>query len=183
VTVADGLSNDFATEALLGNVDRGPTPTTPSFTATRASVVIASATAGSGLESVKRSYDDNEETAWSSEGGVANAWIEYRLSASAELIEASFKLTGWRERAYPLRILVDGKEAFRGVASRTLGYVTLPLGNARGQTVRVELIGATEATDAFGISELNEQRNARTGSSRVSAQSLSIVEVEFYTRP
>jgi beta-galactosidase len=96
------------------------------------------------------------------------------------LHEATFKLSGFRERSYPIRIRVDGVEVYRGVTGRSLGYVTLPLKSARGQTVRVEMLEAGSARDAFGITELNDQANAATGSSRVTARSLSIVEAEFY---
>ncbi|HWL16534.1 MAG TPA: DUF4982 domain-containing protein [Opitutus sp.] len=183
VAVTHGLSREFADAALQGSLLRGPTPATPSFTVTRVTVPIASARAGSNAEEAARSFDDNEMSAWTSGDDVARAWIEYRLAEPAALTEASFKFAGWRERAYPIRILVDGREAFRGVAPRSLGYVTLPLGVARGRTVRVELLGVSEARDAFALSELNEPGNAGTGSDRVAAQALSVVEAEFYRVP
>lgn len=179
VQVTDGWSRDFAAAALKGSLERGPTPAGPSFTPSRFTVPIGSVQAGSNEADAALSFDDVETTAWTSSGDVGQAWIEYRLEKPAALTEASFKLTGWRERSYPVRILVDGREVFRGVTPRTLGYVTLPLKGARGQVVRVELLGAAEARDAFTMQELDDQANAATGSVRVAADALSIVEAEF----
>ena len=180
VATTDGWSRTHPAEGLPARLDRGPTPSTPSFAVTRLPVDITGATAGSNAATAKASYDDNEETAWTSGDDLAAAWIEYRLDRPAMLHEATFKLSGFRERSYPIRIRVDGVEVYRGVTGRSLGYVTLPLKSARGQTVRVEMLEAGSARDAFGITELNDQANAATGSSRVTARSLSIIEAEFY---
>jgi beta-galactosidase len=178
----EGWSREFAAEKLKGRLDRGPTPRGPSFTPTRLSVPIVSARAGSAGADVQLSFDDDETTAWTSEGSVAEAWIEYELEGVVALTEASFKFTGWRERSYPIRILVDGREAYRGVTERTLGYETVPLQAAKGRVVRVELLGASQAKDAFAMAELQDQANAATGNERLAADSLSIIEAEFYTR-
>src|SRR6185436_1278252 len=114
-----------------------------------ATVTIAGVRAGSNEEDAAKTFDDDETTAWTSGDDRASAWIEFSLERTADLIDATLKLTGWRERAYPIRILVDGKEAFRGVTPRSLGYVTLPLA-IRGRTVRIELIDALKSGDAFG---------------------------------
>lgn len=175
-----GWSRDFAAAALAGRLDRGPTPAAPSFIPTRSSVAIVSVTAGSRPEDAPLSFDDDETTEWTSDDALTRAWIEYRLERPEDLGEATFKLTGWRERSYPIRILVDGREAFHGITPRTLGYVTVPLKDARGSTVRVELSDPTEMRDAFAVAELEHQRNAGTRADRVPAGALSIVEAEFY---
>jgi beta-galactosidase len=184
-TADAGLSTDFPEAKLPGRLTRGPTPSGPSFRVSRVSVPIASVhAAGSNAEAGARSYDDNEMTAWTSADSVADAWIEFELAEARVLHEACFKFTGWRDRSYPIRILIDGRECFRGVTSRSLGYVTLPLKDAPpGRVVRIELLDGAEARDAFSITELNDQQNAATGSERLSAKALSIVEAEFYTQP
>lgn len=183
VQVMGGLSRQMPSDGLRGALERGPTPLTPSFTPSRASVGIASVRAGSNAAEAALAYDDNEVSAWTSTDDVTGAWIEFLLERPTELTAASFKVTGWRERSYPIRILVDGREAYRGATPRSLGYVTLPLKGARGSTVRVELLGAGEARDAYAITELNDQQNAATGSRSVAAKALSIVEAEFFTTP
>lgn len=182
VETRDGWALRQASDALAGRLDRGPTPAGDSVRVTRLPVGIAGATAGSNAESAARSFDDNEVTAWTSRDELTAAWIEYRLERRARLSEATFKLTGWRERGYPIRILVDGREVFRGTTPRSLGYVTLPLAPAaEGQAVRIELLAAGAAGDGFGaITEVADQRNAGTGAAGVRARALSIVEAEFY---
>jgi beta-galactosidase len=170
-------------DVLPGRLDRGETPAGSSFVETRHSVAIARAAAGSNEKNCALSYDDNEETDWTSGGGVEKAWIEYTLEAPAALSEACFKMSGWRERSYPIRILVDGREVWRGLTSRSLGYITLPLKGAFGSKVRIEMFGSGESKDAFGMTELADQKNAATGAARLATSALSIVEAEFYSGP
>jgi len=162
---------------------RGPTPSGPSFVPSRVALEIVATQAGSNADTASRSHDDNEVTAWTSTE-AAGAWIEYTLADEQPLHEVCLKLTGWRERSYPLRITVDGKEAWKGVTPRSLGYVTLPLGGIRGRVVRLEQLGGSEARDAFGvITEVADQANASTGAAKVRSGSLSIVEAELYRLP
>jgi beta-galactosidase len=180
VKVAGGLGTQFAADSLASSLDRGPTPAGPSYKATRRSVDIASASAGSNAEQAGRSFDDNEITAWTSAPGRDKAWVEYELAHPATLTEASFKLTGWRERSYPVRILVDGQEVFRGDTPRSLGYVTLPLKPVAGQKVRVELLGNATEKDEMKLVEVADQKNTDTGANRAPKGVLAIVEAEFY---
>ena len=181
VTIAAGLGVDLPGSELKGLRIRGATPERDTVRHRRLTVAILESRAGSNGDAAGASHDDDETTAWTSAGTVESAWIEYQLAASARLSEASFKLAGWRQRSYPVRILVDGREVYRGVTSRSLGYITVPLRDAVGSTVRVELDGSVEARDAFGIQELNEAANAGTGAERLSSRDLGIVEAEFYT--
>jgi hypothetical protein len=97
------------------------------------------------------------------------------------LSEVVLKLTGWRQRSYPIVIHVDGREAYRGTTERTLGYVTLPLSaEFRGRAVRIGLFDASTNRDAFNITELENPQNAATGADRIGTGTLGIVEVEFY---
>ncbi len=180
VETTDGWPRTRPGENLPSRLDRGPTPTTPSFTVTRLAPGIVSASAGSNAADARFSFDDNEVTAWTSDDNLAAAWIEYRLERPATLSEATFKLNGFREHDYPMRILVDGREVYHGLPPHSLGYVTLPLGGAHGQTVRIELVAAGSTRDASGISELNDQRNAASATARLAARTLSIVEARFY---
>jgi hypothetical protein len=46
--------------------------------------------------------------------------------------------------------------------------------------VRIELLAAGTERDAFAMTELEDAGTAATGSERVPARALSIVEAEFY---
>jgi beta-galactosidase len=96
------------------------------------------------------------------------------------------KLIGWRLRAYPLRITLDGQVVWEGVAPKSLGYVTLPLKvGAAGRKLRIALTGPTEDRDAFGkIVEITGARaGLDTGAEKVKAGgALGVIEAEVYRR-
>lgn len=178
--VRDGWSPFFAADNLPSRLDRGPTPSTPSFKVIRRDVPITAATAGSNEESAKLSFDDDETTSWTSGEDLKNGWIEYQLAKTADLTQAVFKMSGWRQRSYLMRILVDGKEAWRGSTPQSLGYVTLPLANAKGSKVRIEVLGEGSSKDSYTLTEVENQKNTSNGAEKVRARALSIVEAEFY---
>lgn len=180
VEVANGAFKVPAAAGLPSYLERGPTPSTPSFKVSRIAVPIASATAGSKADAVAASYDDNEETSWTSESKLASSWIEYTLARPAELSEVALKLTGWREVSSPLLITVDGKEVFRGVAPRSLGYVTLPLQRVKGQHLRIALASEADVGESYKLVEVEKQANTSTGAEKISRKSLSIIECECY---
>ena len=89
-----------------------------------------------------------------------------------------------RSRSYPLRITIDGKEAFNGLTAKTLGYYTIKLSPQRGKNLKIELLDATalEAKDAFGMVEITGKK-LDDGVARNDINTkgrLSIVEVEIY---
>ncbi|MEO7576283.1 MAG: DUF4982 domain-containing protein [Massilia sp.] len=180
VAGSDGWSSWIAADALRPALSRGPTPAGPSYVVSRTSLTIVGASAGANADTAKQSYDDVETTAWSSGDVLENGWIEYQLERRSVVNEVALKLSGWRERSYPLRILVDGKEAWRGITPKSLGYVTLALKPTAGQKVRIELLGASASADAFNIKELLDQQNAANGAAKLSNKALSIVEAEIY---
>jgi beta-galactosidase len=96
------------------------------------------------------------------------------------LTEATFKLSGWRQRSYPLRISVDGQEVYLGDTPKSLGYVTLPLKPVSGSTVKVELVGAASDQDGIMLVEVANQKITDTGADTIAKGALAIVEAEFY---
>lgn len=163
-------------------LDRGPTPATASFTVSRIAVPVASAQAASNAEAAAHSFDDDETTNWTSKAGEA-AEITYTLARPALLREVTLKLSGWRERSYPLRVFVDGVEVWRGTTLTSLGYVTLPFKGQRGSQVRIALDGQADDAGAIQLTEVANQANTDTGAQRVSRSALAIVEAEFYEFP
>lgn len=161
VEVTDGWMRARPGGDLPPYLERGPTPVGDSVTPTRTPVTIARAAGGGNADRVALSYDDDETTEWNNGGGVPTAWIRYELQRPARVNEITMKLADWRNRSYPLRILVDNHEVFRGDSERSLGYVTFTFPPTEGRSVRVELIGASTDGDAFsGIVELAEQNAA-----------------------
>jgi beta-galactosidase len=145
-------------------------------------IPVASIAAGSNAQDAALSHDDNEKTAWSSDGTPANAWIEYDFAKPQSPSVLSLKLTGWRLRSYPIRVTLDGKTVFEGVTPKSLGYVNLPLSPATGEHLRITLTGPTEDRDAFGkIVELKNNKEAQSvGADKVAAGwRLSVVEADI----
>ncbi|MBD8531089.1 DUF4982 domain-containing protein [Massilia sp. CFBP 13647] len=183
VPVTGGLAAPAVAPPLF--LGRGPTPATPSFKVSRVAVPVVSSTAPSNGGASALSYDDDETTTWASKAGEA-AEITYTLARPARLGEIALKLTGWRERSYPLRISVDGEEVYAGVTPKNLGYVTLPLKPTKagsGSTVRIALDGKVDEAGAIKLTEVANQANVDTGGKALSKSALSIVEAEFYELP
>ncbi|MFT3989937.1 MAG: DUF4982 domain-containing protein [Luteolibacter sp.] len=179
VTVTDGLSTTFPAAALPGLLERGPTPAGDSVTPTRIPLKIASATANSATDSVAKAYDDNEETSWKNDKKDEKGWIEFELEKPSTVSEVTLKLGNWRNKSYPLRVTVDGKEAYTGITPKSLGYVTLELKPTQGQKVRIELVGEVDDKDAFTMVEVTGKKLQDTEKGAKS-NSLQILEAEIY---
>jgi beta-galactosidase len=179
--VVGGLARQMPADGVPLRLDRGPTPATPSFTVSRVAVPVAGAEAASNGADAAATYDDDETTKWSSAAGAGA--ITYRLAQPATLTELALKLSGWRERRYPLRVLVDGEQVYRGMTPTSLGYVTLPLRPKLGSTVRVELDGEADEGSAIRFTEVANQAITDTGANQTPKGVLSIVEIEFYRAP
>lgn len=187
VTVEKGLAREFQATELPLNLERGPTPSTPSFHARRIPIEVKSATAGANPEDAAKSIDDNESTWWTNENAksaatLEDAWIEYRFARPEKVAEVEFKFTGFRNRIYPIRIEVDGREVWRGTTDSTLGYWHLTLPDvAEGSSLRVALT-APPVDRTQNEKELNGKTdpsgNVPLGTARQPV--LSIVEAEFY---
>ncbi|HEX2860418.1 MAG TPA: DUF4982 domain-containing protein [Lacunisphaera sp.] len=170
-----GWSRRPAASDLPGRLDRGPTPLTPAFKAARLAVPVAKVTATDGGDPV-HAIDDDETTAWSGRNPLV-----FELARPAQVSQVTMKTAGFRARSYPIRILVGDQEVWRGATPRGLGYVTLPFKPTSGRMVTLEVLGGSEARDAFGsMRELEDQRNATTGEEKVGAGELGLIEIEFY---
>lgn len=103
------------------NLERGPTPITPSFKQLHTPIPIVGVTAGAQADTVYQSYDDNELSDWMNKGNLSTARFEYEPEHAATVGETCLKLNNFCSRSYPLRIMVDGKEVFNGITPRSLG--------------------------------------------------------------
>ncbi len=176
----NGLSGYFSGNHQPSNLDRGPTPTTPSFTMSRTPLRIVGATAGSNEKDATLSYDDNERTLWANDGMMHTAWIKYELERDATISEVDLKMGDFRNRSYPIRIYVDDELVFQGNTARSLGYIHIPVKPTKGRYVTILLTGQNIEGDAFAdIIEITGLKEIESHNRNVRGQ-LRILEVEFF---
>ncbi len=155
VNTANGLNEYLPQRILKGDLSMGPTPLTKSYTDKKRTINILSAEAGSIQEDAKASYDDNENSLWSSDGRLENAWITYTLDRKTVIDEIVLKLKGWRTRSYPLEIYAGDELIWSGKTDKSLGYVHLiPEKSVETDKLTIRLKGKTSDKDAFNITEL-----------------------------
>ena len=136
---------------LKGQLGRGETPSTPSYTEKAHGVKIISAQAGYDTEHASRSYDDNELSEWKNDGRLSTAWITYKLERKANIDDICMKLTGWRLRSYPLEVYAGKTLIWNGETERSLGYVHLtPVKRVKTDEITIRLKGSGKDKDAFG---------------------------------
>ena len=171
---------------LKPRLDRGETPSTPSFEEQARGIDIVSAKAGFDSEHANNSYDDNELSEWKNDGRASTAWITYKLAKKTVVDDICMKLTGWRLRSYPLEIYAGKQLIWSGETTRSLGYVHLkPTKAVKTNEITIRLKGAGKDKDAFGgIVEVAEPAageldlfKAKNGGETKSE--LRIVEIEF----
>lgn len=125
-------------------LDRGETPSTPSYTDVRHSVEIASIEAGSNGADAMKSIDDNEASEWKSDGNAKNAWITYKLKDKAAVSELALKLAGWRSKYYPLAIYAGKKKVWEGWTYPTLGYAHITIDHpVKSDKLTIRMTGET----------------------------------------
>jgi beta-galactosidase len=181
VVVQQGLSKQLPGADLPSNLDRGPTPLTASFTMKRQALSIVNAQAGAHTDSAFKCFDDNELTEWNNGRQLLDAWIEFELESEATVREVTMKLNNFRSRSYPIRITVDGKEAFKGNTERSLGYFTAVCRPQQGKKVRIELLGNTSNHDNNSVEVSGKKLDDGVARNDADAKgTLSIIEVEIY---
>jgi hypothetical protein len=168
------------------NLTRGETPSIPSYSDHSVSIDIVDATSGSNATALANSFDDNELSEWASDGMRENAWATYRLARKAPVDEVVLKLTGWRNKCYPLAVYAGKKKLWEGITYATLGYVHIPIATpVTTDQITLRMLGPVQNSSAFGeIKELaggatGELDRVRTSKGEVK---LRIVEVEFHQK-
>lgn len=186
VKVTDGLTEFIPAAALSSRLDRGETPEGPSYADSKVDVRVVSAKAGCNEDKVTASYDDNELSEWRNDGRLSTGWITYTLERRAVIDDICVKLTGWRQRSYPLEIYAGDTLVWSGNTDRSLGYVHLNIEKpVMADTYTVRLKGSATEGDAFGqivevaeskAGELDVVKAKRDGKAK---KELRIVEIEF----
>jgi beta-galactosidase len=179
------LSTILPSNGLPSQLKRGPTPASPSFKPIRVTVPIVRATAGANADTAYASYDDNELTDWVNDGQLSTAWIEYELEREAVVSEVSLKLNNFRSRTYPLRITVDGKEAFADTTVRSLGYFTAICKPQKGKKVRIQLATVSKDQGGNTMVEVSGKKldDGVARDDKNAKGTFSIIEVEVYEKP
>ena len=182
VKVTGGLSTYLPQATLKGRLDRGETPSTPSYKDSKKGVRIVSAKAGSNNNDAEKSYDDIELTEWKNDGKLSTAWITYTLERDAEIDDICIKLQGWRSRSYPLEVYAGNTLIWSGNTDKSLGYIHINVEKpVRANTITIRLKGNTSDKDAFGqIIEVEAiAANTMELEKSSSKHQLRIIEVEF----
>ena len=182
VKVTGGLSTYLPQATLKGRLDRGETPSTPSYKDSKKGVRIVSAKAGSNNDDAEKSYDDIELTEWKNDGKLSTAWITYTLERDAEIDDICIKLQGWRSRSYPLEVYAGNTLIWSGNTDKSLGYIHLNVEKpVRANTITIRLKGNTSDKDAFGqIIEVEAKAANKMELEKSSSKNqLRIIEVEF----
>ncbi|AXP80166.1 Beta-galactosidase [Mariniflexile rhizosphaerae] len=183
----NGLSTELPNHNLPSNLERGPTPKTLSYTIKRHPVFISHASAQSNNDTAYNSHDDNELTEWTNDGRISTGQITYTLAKPSVVTTCVVKLTGWRTKSYPIRILADDEEVYQGKTWQSLGYITIPLKPVLAKKITIELVGDNTDKDAFDKIvevdptkelDLYKDKNATNAKGQ-----LRIVEIEFYESP
>ena len=181
--VAGGLSLQMPSDKLPCNLDRGPTPKGPSFTIKRIPLEIQSVTAGANQSDAQNTFDDNEMTDWQNDGMLSTAWLTYDLKEEADVSELVIKFGNWRRRTYPVTVLVDDKEVYKGETKQNLGYYTIKFDPVTGKKVTLLMTGAGQNKDGFGLVEVtgkvDQAEHADKGKNAKGR--LKIVEIEIYS--
>ena len=175
--------NVLPTLTLCPSFDRGETPSTPSYQDLFTSVDIINAKAGSNAADIKNSFDDNELTEWKSDGEHQHAWITYTLSRKASINEITLKLTGWRQKCYPLEVYAGKKKIWEGITPASLGYVHIHIDKPiAANEFTIRMLGPAQDSKKFGVvKELaggvaNEMDRMKTAKGKTE---LRIVEVDL----
>ena len=186
VEVVNGLSKHFPGELLPCRLERGETPLTPSYTDKKVDVQIVDVKAGVNQETATNSFDDNELSEWRNDGKLNTAWITYKLNRRAAVDDICMKLTGWRQRSYPIEIFAGKQLIWKGNTEKSLGYIHLNIEHpVLTDEITIRLKGAAQEGDAFGqIVEVVEPKageldlfKAKDGDK--TRNELRIVEIEF----
>ncbi|WP_231425180.1 DUF4982 domain-containing protein [Pedobacter sp. Leaf250] len=184
VSIQNGLSSQFPADGLKPSLKRGATPAAQTYQISRKAIKIVAATAGANSDKASLSFDDNELSDWVNDGDLNTAWIKYNLEKETTVTEVELKVNGFRTKAYPIRILVDDKEVFKGNTIPSLGYFTAICKPTKGKTVTIQLLGSGKETAESG--KIGVEVNGKKlddGIERAEIKSkggLSIIETEIY---
>ena len=183
VAKKDGLSEDMPSMTLPCVLTRGETPSSPSYKELSSTVDVINVKAGSNHEDAINSMDDNELSEWKSNGKIEDAWITYQFAKKAKVDEIAIKLTGWRNKCYPLAVYAGKKKVWEGMTYATLGYVHLYIDKpVSSNEMTIKMLGPVVNSSAFGDTKELAGGNAGELDRFITTKGkveLRVVEVDF----
>ena len=177
VKVENGLTTFMPSDGLKGILDRGETPATPSFKQTREEVAIIGAKAGSG-NNPALSFDNTENTDWTSAAKLDSAWVTYTLCEKTKVDEIVMKMKDFRSTSYPIEVYAGDSLVWRGRTPKSLSFIHIPMNGAPAAAqYTIRLVGNTSTRDAFGaVREMDSRNDEKMGKP---GKALKIIEIEF----
>ena len=186
VKTNNGVNTYLPSMTLKSNLKRGETPSTPSYKDLSKGIDVAAVKAGCNQKEAVNSYDDNELSEWKSDGNKDHAWITYQFANPVAVDEVVVKMTGWRNKCYPLAIYAGKKKVWEGVTYATLGYVHIPIAKPiKNKEMTIKMLAPVQDSNAFGDTKELAGGNAGELDRLISKKGkvdLRIVEVEFLQR-
>ena len=180
VKVVNGLSTNMFSDGLSSVLDRGETPSTPSFVPSAVDIPIKSVEVGSNMDSASNSFDKNERSEWGSDGNLSNAWITYTLEKSAPIDNICIKLSSFRSKSYPIEVYAGNQKVWSGFTNKSLGYIHIPMKGVVNNKFTIRMVGESTDKDAFGaVTELDKANNEKKNSGK---NILRIIETEFISK-
>ena len=162
---------------------RGETPAGPSFVQEYSAAEIARIETASNADKVGNMTDDNEDSKWSSDGQLENAFFKVTLSRPEAVRKITLRMDGFRTTSYPLQVFaeVNGKKSviWEGYTPKNLGdcylFIDKPV---VADKYEVRMIGEATVKEAFAsMMELAAKKNLSTKSGK--STTLSVIELEF----
>ena len=145
--------------SLKGDLSRGETPSTPSYTDIKETIDITGVLAGSNQDTANNTFDDDETSEWKSDGNPENAWITYQFGKKTLVNEITAKFTGWRDKMYPLEIYAGKKKVWEGYTYACLGYVHIQIDKpVKAKDITIKMVG-----DAKSKTQLSDTKELAGG--------------------
>lgn len=169
-------------------LDRGETPSTPSYENHLTYVPIKNIEVPVNFDQVPYLTDDNEandtkqypvSSKWSSDGLLSHAWLKVTLDRPASVRQISLRLDGFRSTSYPLQVYAEGKLVWEGYTPKTLGDCYIDISEpVLTDAYEVRMVGPATVKEAFAsMTELADRAKVSTEASKSNV--LSIYEIEF----
>ena len=176
----DGLSLILPNAGMKGRLDRGETPLTASFVKSGEDVRVITVESGSNQSDAKNTIDRNERTTWASSSNEGEQWISFTLERKTTISEIVLKMGDFRTKSYPIEVMADGVQCYKGDTYRTMSYVHIPVGNVSVKEFTIRLAGTTTNGDAFAnVKELDSKNDDRVSKGK---KQLRIIEAQFIHR-
>ena len=176
-----GLSSYIPARLLEGNLSRGETPATHSYVDELCTIDIVGASSPMGDSALVNTYDDNEYSMWQNDGNLETAEITYQLERGAAIKEIAMKVSGWKNRSYPLEVYAGEQLVWKGWTTPSLGYAHLVIDTPQvAATYRIKMFGAAvKIDDSNKIGELAGGKANKLESRKASKGTLGIIEIDF----